>query len=286
MNKIMKLFLLGFSFLIGMVQSKAQAPVGKMYFSDKPFTNGDAGSKTSFKSSGFIYGRLELNNQTLKDAFKLPDDGKSTMKNKNDTYLRYEISIIKDEYQWGYELVYIYVPAKDKNNTSFNFDVLPSPAQVTSFMALVDEFDVGIIPAPLYRHIDPDVFRGNGNYTVKITLSSESQDAWGRAEPREKWPTIEGAFDFAFVENDIATLQKNGKEVGEVVQNGSNRVTRLPDYFANSTKLSDPMLSNANISAILKRDLPGRSMTLLKFAVGSYTGPLWKIEKNDLGLIL
>jgi hypothetical protein len=27
-------------------------------------------------------------------------------------------------------------------------------------------------------------------------------------------------------------------------------------------------------------------MTLLKFAVGDYTGSLWQVEKNDLGIIL
>ena len=289
MKQIIALCMSCFLFLISSAKQKPQNSsniAGKIYFSDKPFANSNAGSKTSFRSSEFIYGRMELKDQTLKDAFKLPEDGKSSMKNKNDSYLRYEISITKDDYQWGYELVYIYVPGKDKNSTSFNFDVLPSAAQVTSFMALVEEFDVGFIPAPLYRHIDPSVFKDNGNYTVKITLSSESHDAWGGAEPREKWPTIEGEFDFAFDANDIATLKNNSKAVGDAVENGVNRVTKLPDYFSNSTKLSDPMLSNANISAILKRDLPARHMTLLKFAVGSYTGLLWKIEKNDLGLIL
>ncbi|MEO7306523.1 MAG: hypothetical protein ABIR78_10670 [Ferruginibacter sp.] len=283
-NIIIILCFFGFSFFSS--KAAGDPPAGKIYFSDKPFTTGNAGNKTSFKSSEFIYGRLELNNQTLKDAFKLPEDGKSTMKNKNDSYLRYTITITKDGYQWGYDLNYIYVLGKDKNSTSFNFDVLPNPAQVTSLMSMVEEFDVGFIPSPLYREIDPRIFNDNGNYTVKITLSSESHDGWGKAEPMEKWPVAEGEFDFAFDANDIATLKKNSKEVGDAVQNGVNRVTRLPDYFANSTKLSDPMLSNANINAILKRDLPGRHMTLLKFAVGSYTGPLWKIEKNDLGLIL
>ena len=292
MNKIIiTICLFGFSFLVSNAGTKPHKgfAAGKMYFSDKPFTTSNAGSKTSFKSSEFIYGRLEIQNQTLKEAFKLPNDGETTMKNKKDTYLKYSITILKDgeaKTYWGNDVNFIYVLGKDKNSTSFNFDVLPSPAQVTSLMAMVQEFDVGFIASPLYRGIQPDYFPENGNYTIRIRLYSESQDAWGRMEDMEKWPVIEGEFDFAFNINDIATIKKNGKEVGDVVENGSNRVTKLPDYFANSTKLSDPMLSNANISAILKRDLPGRSMTLLKFAVGSYTGPLWKIEKNDLGLIL
>lgn len=180
------------------------------------------------------------------------------MKNNNDAYLRYTISIIKDGYQWGGELNYIYVLGKDKNSTSFNFDVLPSPAQVTSFMAMVEEFDVGFISAPLYRQIDPSVFQDNGNYTVKITLSAQTHDGWGKAEPMEKWPVVEGEFEFAFDVKDVATIKKNGNAVREAVYAGVNRVNKLPDYFSNSTKLSDPMLSNANISAVLKRDLPGR----------------------------
>jgi hypothetical protein len=151
---------------------------------------------------------------------------------------------------------------------------------------MVEEFDVGFIPSPLYKSFRPEHFPENGKYSIRIRLYSQSHDAWGKMEDMEKWPVLEGEFDLVFDGNDITTLRKNAKAVADAVQNGVNRVTKLPDYFSNPNKTGDPMLSNANISAILKRDLPGRSMTLVKFAVGSYTGPLWKIEKNDLGLIL
>ena len=52
-------------------ETMTDLPGAKMYFSDKPFTTNHDGSKTSFKSSDFIYGRIELNNQTLLEAFKM-----------------------------------------------------------------------------------------------------------------------------------------------------------------------------------------------------------------------
>src|SRR4051812_49203016 len=50
-------------------------PGAVFYFSDKPFGNSHEGAKTNFKSSDFIYGRLELDNQTIQDAFKLTPIG-------------------------------------------------------------------------------------------------------------------------------------------------------------------------------------------------------------------
>jgi hypothetical protein len=136
MNKIIFFCLLSFSFLISNAQREAQKNgtnvAGKMYFSDKPFTASNAGSKISFRSSEFIYGRIEIPDQTLKEIFKLPNDGETTMKNKNDTYLRYSTTVIKDGVElayWGNDVNYIFVTAKDKNSSSLNFDILPSPAR-------------------------------------------------------------------------------------------------------------------------------------------------------------
>ena len=75
---------------------RKSVPGAKIYFSDKPFTTSNTGSKSSFNSSDFIYGRIELDNKTLQSAFGLPKDGESQMYNKSDGYLRYQVTVFKD----------------------------------------------------------------------------------------------------------------------------------------------------------------------------------------------
>ena len=56
--------------------AKEKVPVknnvsGKIYFSNKPFGETNAGAKTSFASNEYIYGRLEVKGGTLKEVFKI-----------------------------------------------------------------------------------------------------------------------------------------------------------------------------------------------------------------------
>ena len=68
MKKNIPFFILCFlpSFTANSQESAKKTIAGaKMYFSDQPFAASNAGSKNSFTSSDFIYGRLELDNKTL-----------------------------------------------------------------------------------------------------------------------------------------------------------------------------------------------------------------------------
>ncbi len=44
--------------------------LGSVYFSNQPFINGTQGSKSSFNSNEFIYGRLVLNGGTVREVLK------------------------------------------------------------------------------------------------------------------------------------------------------------------------------------------------------------------------
>ncbi|MEO6541066.1 MAG: hypothetical protein ABIN74_08760 [Ferruginibacter sp.] len=258
-------------------------PGAKMYFSDKPFTNNHDGSKTSFKSSDFIYGRIELDNQTLLDAFKM-----SSIKTKY-YYLRFWVCSYKDGKQQGSKNSWEYLLIKNEDDVKksyLNFDILPGPTTATSAICGLEDFTSNLSNGPLYHIINSSSFPEDGEYKIEVRLFLESFDAWGKRQDLEKWPEVINDFKFNFNSNDIQTLKKNGEEGEEYVRRNTFRLSKLPDYFSSPNKTGDPMLSNANISAILKRDLPGRHMTMLKFSVGSYTGALWQIEKNDLGLIL
>ena len=127
-KKIMKkrviFFLFAFSgiALSGSSQDEEMSPIAnaKMYFSDKPFTDNHDGSKTSFKSSDFIYGRIELDNQTLLDAFKM-----SSIKTKY-YYLRFWVTAYKNGEQSGSKNSWEYLLIKNEDDVKksyLNFEV-------------------------------------------------------------------------------------------------------------------------------------------------------------------
>lgn len=285
----MKQMIIAISLFCAGLQAQSQyetmnaIPGAKMYFSDKPFGNNHDGSKTSFKSSDFIYGRIELNNQTLLEAFKM-----SSIKTKY-YYLRYWVCAYKNGEQQGSKNSWEYLLIKNEEDVKksyLNFDILPSPTAATSAMCGLEDFTSNIASGPLYFIINSSSFPEDGEYSIQVRLFLESYDGWGKQQDFEKWPEVKDEFKFQFNSNDIQTLKKNGDDGSELVRRNTFRLSKLPDYFSNPNKLNDPMLSNANISAVLKRDLPSGNMTLLKFAVGDYTGPLWQTEKNELGIIL
>jgi hypothetical protein len=264
-------------------ETMSAIPGAKMYFSDKPFTTNHEGAKTSFKSSDFIYGRIELDNQTLLDAFKM-----NSIKTKY-YYLRFWVCSYKNGEQQGSKNSWEYLLIKNEDDVKksyLNFDILPNPSTATSALCGLEDFTSNIAGGPLYFIVNQSSFPEDGEYSIQVRLFLESFDGWGKRQDFEKWPEVKDEFKFRFNSNDIQTLKKNGEAGDELVRRNTFRLSKLPDYFSNPNKLNDPMLSNANISAVLKRDLPSGGMTLLKFAVGSYTGSLWLTEKNDLGIIL
>ena len=155
---------------------------------------------------------------------------------------------------WEYLLI---KNEEDVKKNYLNFDILPSPTAATSAMCGLEDFTSNIAGGPLYFIINQSSFPDDGEYSIKVQL---------------------------FL--DIQNLKKNGEAGDELVRKNTFRLSKLPDHFSKPNTLGDPMLTNANIGAVLKRDLPSGNMTLLKFAVGNFTGPLWQVEKNDLGLIL
>lgn len=255
----------------------------KMYFSDKPFSTNHDGGKTSFKSSDFIYGRIELDNQTLLEAFKL-----SSIKTKY-YYLRFWVCSYKNGEQQGSKNSWEYLLIKNEDDVKknyLNFDILPNPNTPTSALCGTEDFTSNIAGGPLYFIVNQSSFPEDGEYSIQVRLFLESYDGWGKMQDPEKWPEVKDEFKFNFNSGDIQTLKKNGEAGDELIRKNTFRLSKLPDYFSKPNTLGDPMLTNANISAVLKRDLPSGNMTLIKFVAGNYTGPLWQVEKNDLGLIL
>ena len=217
------------------------------------------------------------------DAFKM-----SSIKTQY-YYLRLRVCAFKNGEQSGNRNFHEYLLIKNEQDVKknyLNFDILPNPTAATSALCAIDDFSVGIGTGPLYSLINPASFPEDGEYSIQTRLFLNAYDGWGKEVDAEKWPEVIDEFKFQFDSKDIAALKKNFETGNDMVQKNTFRLSKLPDYFSKSTTLPDAALSNANIGALLKRDLPSANMKLIKFTVGDYTGPLWRVEKNDLGLIL
>lgn len=253
----------------------------KLYFSDKPFASGHEGAKTSFTSSEPIYGRLELDGQTIEAAFKT-----NTITTRY-PYLRLRVGSFKGDKQLGRcnNWTYLLLKAEDVKKGWLNFDILPAPDQSTSALSGTDDFSSGLAAGPLYHIIGQDAFPKDDAYTIWVQLYLPARNAYGSLEDDEKWPVAESSFQLNFSTADVARLKANAEAADNRVSKNTFKLSAMPEWFSNSTTVSDPKLTNANIATILKRDLPKRSMELIKFNVAKYTGSLWMIEKNDLGII-
>lgn len=181
---------------------------GKIYFSNQPFTKSNTGSKKNFTSADYIYGRIELDSQTINSAFRVFEPNSSYPH----AYFMYRVYIFKNGNEIGFNTsrnLCLLRPA-DKKNKWFNFDVLPEPSKATTVISGMQRFEYySLGTAPLYGLITPDNFKENGEYRIVVKFYTESYDAWGQMEPVEKWPVLEEEFSFVFNEKDIPLLKKN-----------------------------------------------------------------------------
>ncbi len=254
------------------------AVAGKILFSGTPFNGSSSAGKTSFTSTEYIYGRLEVSGSTIKDAFKLREF-------KGHYFLVCDLEVLKDGQPVGYHIYknnYFLVPNENLDKNWVNFDILPDPSQPSSLFSMTDDFTAGYGYTPLYNMINPDYFPSGGNYNINVKFFSRTLDAYDREEDAEKWPFINEGFEFTLREADIATLRKNGKASWNLMAENAFRLDKLPAVFSNPGKLTDPNATTAKVAAILKRDLPGRA--IIKFVAEQYSGALWSIAKDDYGL--
>jgi len=258
-------------------------PGAVFYFSDKPFGNSHEGAKSSFKSSDFIYGRLELDNQTLGDAFKLSPIG-------TNYYLIYNFSVAKGDEGSYAQSTYnsVMLRAGDNKKTAFNFDILPDPARASTGIGMNFEYGFNathVSGGPMYLIIDQSKFPDNGEYTIQFQFYFRPVDGYGNGLPNSSdWPGVEGGFKFNFNTADVATIKDNFTKVHQSVRAAISTLHAMPDWWPKTSRtLPDASLSHAALEAMIKAELSSTGDVLVKFVVAndSPTG-LWIVQKNDL----
>jgi hypothetical protein len=279
---ILKLIIITMSTNLSTQEATAQASQkGKMYFSNQPFSANHNNAMNEFKSSDFIYGRIESDKGPLKDAFTM-----STIKTQH-LYLLATYHIVRDDgrEKFASRESYIKMTSGAENGTSLNFDILPAAEKAATIISILEDISAG----QKAGFFDPflnnsDYYWRNGAYQVDISIYLKSYNAWGQLDEIQNWPDITGTFTFHFNEKDVALQMKNLETANELVKENSLRMDKLPEYFSKPAKISDPELYSANILAILKRDLP--SVNFIKAVIPPFDGQLKDIAKNDLDVIL
>ena len=249
-------------------------PLGKILIANKPFSNASNNTKNTFQSNEFIYGRLQLNSGTIKEAFKFGEKEKGTAFYS----LEYVVFVYKKgETKYNNDRLWnsCLVKDADLSKSYFDFDILPNPQNATTIISALANFSAGKSTAPLYAAINPTVFYEDGTYKINIILRNPVNDAWGKALEPKKWPTFETDFDYVFNANDVAALKKN-KELAATnaqnnMQNLANAAQELPEQWKEKSSALVMGLTQDKLSQMLcGADL--KSLKLIKFFASSSNG--------------
>lgn len=255
---------------------------GTIKFNNVPFTTGNEAGKTSFKSSEFIYGYVELGT-TVKKFFKIPD----VTKKLPYPFIRYELTIeFTDKYNKpgsrDNHNRYLLLTKEVLEQTYLQIDVLPDPSLATQVLSGTDNFSSALGTCPLYNMLSQEVLNKNSTLPVSIELTLPGTDAWGNEEAKDKWPLLTGSFNFIFQEADIPQLLKNKALANSNAAANAFKLSALPPIFLKPYKTVDAKLSQTNVLAAIKKAFPER--TILKMALESNSNIIWKIMTNDLGI--
>ena len=209
-------------FIAYKIPVKVETVPGKIYFSNKPFSTTNSGSKINFTSADYIYGRIELDSQTIQQAFRVFDP----QGNYPHSYFLYRVYVFHNGEEMGFNSSHniCLLRPKDKSNKWFNFDVLPEPAKASTVLSGSERFEYySLGTVPLYNLVSPDNFKENGEYKIVVKFYTESYDVWGKMEPVEKWPVLEGEFTFMFNAKDVPMLKKNEEAADDMIEKNAFR---------------------------------------------------------------
>jgi hypothetical protein len=260
-------------------------PLGKISFSNQPFLTSTVSGKTSFASKEFIYGRLQLNSGTIKEALKIEE------KNNKNPYYNFEYVVTvyrKKENKYNNEQLWNNCLLKDADldKNYLDFDVLPNPDKATTIISALSDFSAGKSTAPLYAAIQPTIFDEDGIYKVNIIIRNPAKDNWGNLLTKDKWPTFEADFDFDFSSNDFAMLKKNKDLASSKAEYAiKNAITPLPKQWSEKSSVTTMDFTQAQLITMYENSFDTKldPHTVIKFHASNSSGG-WTTQNNDYGI--
>jgi hypothetical protein len=275
--------------LMGKLSSAQAQTSGKFIFSNTPFAASTAAGKQQFKSSEFIYGRLELPS-TVEEFFKMPKT--SEKRDYPASVLVYRVYVEKNGEQLGSNRwPYIKLTSEQRKNKFLNFDILPQPSESTTMTCALADFSSSVSPGPLYSMFDRDRFPSSGKYTIKIDMQYWTFDPYNpdMALPEAEWNTSSGKFEFDFNTSDLPRIQENNAEAQKLVKENSRvkamNARGLPkEWNLKSAPSATGFTEKEMIAMFLDRE--ATTCKNIKAVIYPVNGPTWVIVKNDSGIPL
>ncbi len=260
-------------------------PLGKISFSNQPFSASTANSKTKFASNEFIYGRLQLNSGTIKEALKIVE------KDAKNPYYNFQYVVVvyhNKEDKYNNEQIWNSCLLKDADldKNYLDFDVLPSPDKATTIISALSDFSAGKATAPLYAAIQPNIFAEDGMYKIDVIIRNPTKDGWGNLLAKDKWPTFEADFDFEFNANDVAMLKKNYELASNNAKNdAANANTPLPKQWKEKSSALVMGYTQAQLMSLYESSFSGKfaPYTVIKFHASASNGG-WTVQNNEYGI--
>lgn len=180
-------------------------------FSSAPFKGGAGVPASAFNSStSHIYARLRVTGSTVAEVLKLTGD-----LSKLKVHFYVYPSDGDDIHPWEHQTVIILNAAQIKQSF-LDFDIKPSPDNITRYINPTDRFDFYLSQFPFIH--SNQFFTKSGNYKIGIKVASELKDDWGN--PTGKQLEVMNSFDYTFDVKDAKSVYDEGQVVMKSLQNG------------------------------------------------------------------
>ena len=267
--------------------SGAGNELGTFYFSNQPFGAGTEGSKTSFNSGEFIYGRLVLKGGTVREVLQ-----PSAVIGKDKNQIRFEIWS-KDSDGNMHELDFrerlAVLTESEFDKTYWDFDVFPEPFKAKTFMFTGTDYERRYSLMDVVYWFLKDSKTKEGSYPLIVEIESAGVDFRGNPLPSDQQKKFTGEVSFTFRGSDYAkitanldTLRKNTEAASTKSQAASQEVPS--EWSAPPNRI--PPAKETELRAWYLSFLEDRNdLKIIKF-YSSRPGPTtWSVSTNDLGLI-
>ena len=186
-----------------------ESTLGTIYFSNQPFTNGTEGSKTSFSSNEFIYGRLVLKGGTVRTVLKPKQLDKEypyyLLPFIPYTYYYFDGARTKDESHWKYTLL----TEAELDKTYWDFDMLPSPEKAKTATILGDRIRDKTFPVSEFYQFLGKKETKEGAHTFGVETFVEAVDFRGTPKPESEWQYLSSELTYTFKGADYPAIKAN-----------------------------------------------------------------------------
>jgi Flp pilus assembly protein TadD len=270
----------------------AESALGTIYFSNQPFTNGTEGSKTSFSSNEFIYGRMVLKGGTVRTVLKPKQLDKEypyyLLPFIPYTYYYFDGVRTKNESHWKYTLL----TEAELDKTYWDFDMLPSPERAKTATILGDRIRDKTFPvSEFYQFLGKEKTK-EGAHTFGVETFVEAVDFRGNPKPESEWQYLSSELTYTFKGADYPAIKANLEKLDDGFRARAVREQianqPLPKEWTQPTNpilrgLTEPMLRTIYLNSFEAADRP--KLKIIKFyADSARSEALWKVQNNDDGI--